>query len=130
MPDITLTQSNLHELSGSPLGHGFTSEQLKLLGFAVPPPKGWLKNLVGSTISEERYQEVKAAYKVRAGRQEPRQVPSIGLTARDTIKREIYSIVEVEECDRHTKRIIWGQTMVLMHLAGIEATEEERGLFL
>lgn len=58
---IRLTRENLHQLSGSPSGDGFTKKQLELLGFSWPPPKGWLTSLIDSEIDRELYERVAVA---------------------------------------------------------------------
>lgn len=58
---IRLTRENLHQLSGSPSGDGFTKKQLELLGFPWPPPKGWLTSLIGTEIERELYDRVAVA---------------------------------------------------------------------
>ena len=62
---VTLNSTNLHALSGSPSGSGFTREQIELLGVQWPAPKGWLKRLIGKTITRELYDRVKASCRTR-----------------------------------------------------------------
>ncbi len=50
---MTLTKQLLHP-AGS---NGHNAKQLAVLGVKWPPAKGWLKKLIGTQISEERYAE-------------------------------------------------------------------------
>ena len=51
---MTLTHQNLHDL-GNKGGNGFNRGQLHALGIAWPPKDGWLRRLIGTEISKERY---------------------------------------------------------------------------
>lgn len=53
---MVLTSDNLHALASG--GCGFTKQQLELLGVAWPPPAGWLKERVGTTIRESTYERI------------------------------------------------------------------------
>lgn len=63
MKTIRLNRQNIHMLSGSPGGNGFTRKQVELLGFTWPPQKGWLSSLIGKEIPVELYQEVAKHYR-------------------------------------------------------------------
>lgn len=134
MPDIILTQQKLHELSGSAKGHGFTNAQIRMLGIQAPAARGWLKKLIGTSISAERFEEVKAAYGVRVKREHQQEADAgklpiaFGLRARDRIKASLAKLDKPEH--RIMRRLIWEDAEVLMHLAGIEPTAEERMLFI
>ncbi len=60
MNTIKLTRQNLHQLSASPGKAGFTRRQIEALGFEWPAKKGWLTSLIGTEITQERYDAVKS----------------------------------------------------------------------
>lgn len=45
---VTLTSQMIHDASTE--GHGWNRRQLKSIGVPWPPPKGWLKGMVGKQI--------------------------------------------------------------------------------
>lgn len=53
---LTLTSKMLHDASTKGY-HGFNAKQLKVFGIKWPPPKGWLKDLVGTTIMTSQYKK-------------------------------------------------------------------------
>lgn len=53
---IVLTSKMLHDASTCGY-NGFTAKQLKVFGIKWPPPKGWLKDLVGTTIMTSQYKK-------------------------------------------------------------------------
>lgn len=59
MNTIKLTRENLHALSASPGQAGFTRKQIEALGFSWPAKKGWLTSLIGTEISQGKYDSVK-----------------------------------------------------------------------
>jgi len=56
MTTITLTSENLHKLATN--NCGFTRAQIEAVGFQWPPKKGWLKSLIGKTLTLESYNKV------------------------------------------------------------------------
>ena len=54
MNNIKLTDKNLHALGTN--GKGFNKKQLHILGISWPPKGGWLKQLIGTEITNEQYQ--------------------------------------------------------------------------
>jgi len=61
---LTLTSKMLHDASTCGY-HGFNAAQLAVLGMKWPPKKGWLKRLIGSTITTSQYLKfVKAGKKL------------------------------------------------------------------
>lgn len=53
---MVLTSENLHALASG--GNGFTSEQMRILGVTWPPPKGWLKKRIGTTLPIATYEHL------------------------------------------------------------------------
>lgn len=49
-----VTSKWIHQNSSSVTGHGFTRDQLAVLGVPWPPRKGWLTGLIGSLITPEQ----------------------------------------------------------------------------
>ena len=49
MNNIKLTHDNLHALGTN--GKGFNKNQLHILGISWPPKGGWLKQLIGTEIT-------------------------------------------------------------------------------
>ena len=56
MNNIKLTHDNLHALGTN--GKGFNKNQLHILGISWPPKGGWLKQLIGTEITNEQYQTI------------------------------------------------------------------------
>lgn len=50
---ITLTKELIK--NGASLKGGYTKAQLNILGIDWPPPNGWLKSLIGKSISDADY---------------------------------------------------------------------------
>jgi Mor family transcriptional regulator len=61
---MKLTHQLLHS-AGTYSGSGFNKHQLELLGVAWPPPRGWLKKLVGTEIPDDEWEKVVALKGVR-----------------------------------------------------------------
>ncbi len=61
---ITLTAKLLHEASTCGY-HGFTAAQTEVFGFKWPLPRGWLKSLIGKTITITQYREFVEAAKIK-----------------------------------------------------------------
>ena len=66
MTTITLTSENLHQLGTN--NCGFTKAQIEALGFNWPPKKGWLKSLIGKTMSIEEYTRIYNLRYMNAGK--------------------------------------------------------------
>lgn len=54
---------------------GWCKAQLAALGVKWPPRKGWRRNLIGSTISRQRYEQFLALKKNRAAKEDPPAKP-------------------------------------------------------
>jgi hypothetical protein len=71
MKKIILTSENLHRVGTN--GCGFNRDQLALLGIKWPPRNGWLKDLIGREIDEEKFSEIEAL----KGRRKRKNTPSV-----------------------------------------------------
>jgi hypothetical protein len=52
---VVLTSELLHAGANGDSQSGFCYAQLEVLGISTPPPKGWLKGLVGKAIPRSQY---------------------------------------------------------------------------
>ena len=52
---MKLTRENIHAAGSS--GTGFNRGQLAVLGIEWPPKKGWLTQLIGTEVSDEKYKK-------------------------------------------------------------------------
>ncbi len=53
MGSVVLTKALIE--AGRTGSAGYTKKQLKIIGIEHPPRKGWLLNLIGTTITQEAY---------------------------------------------------------------------------
>jgi hypothetical protein len=58
MKTVTLTENLIRAMATN--GCGFTREQMDILGVGWPPPKGWIKRLIGTAIPEDTYSRLLA----------------------------------------------------------------------
>ena len=85
---VTITEEFLR--SGMNSGVGICNKQLKILGVPTPPKSGWLKELIGKTITKETAEKFLAAKKKRKekiGRPLPETTPPDA--ARQTIAKSL-----------------------------------------
>jgi hypothetical protein len=57
--EITLTHENLHGCATR--WHGFTRAQCQIMGVHWPPPRGWLRDLIGKRIPVEQFERFREA---------------------------------------------------------------------
>lgn len=97
---ITLDAQSLHALATN--GCGFSRKQVEAFGISYPPKKGWVTRLIGTEISEEKYEQILQLNRqlVRARNREINGQPKPILTP-DELRAEVAEKVGAAyDCDQ------------------------------
>lgn len=63
LPNMILTRENIH----AALNNGSANrKQIEAFGLTWPPAKGWLSALIGTEITDEKYEKVRSLCKSRS----------------------------------------------------------------